>query len=79
MGLIRPRALPWAAKNPNINCPFWGGQERPHLSNPVPSWTVVVQQPVKEVQAADVLPETGSSPSIITEPVDLRGSTCPIS
>lgn len=74
MGHIRPRALTWAAKNPNTSCPFWG-PERPHLSNPVPSWTVVAQQPVNEFQATGVQPEAGRSPFIITEPVDWRGST----
>ena len=48
----QPRALPWAAKNPNTNRPFWGGPDGPHLSNPVTSWRVVVQQPVEEVHAA---------------------------
>ena len=78
MGLTRPQALPWAAKNPTLNRPFWAGSERLHLSNPVPSWTVVVQQTVKEVQAAGVQPEAGSSPSIITDPVDRRGSIRPM-
>ncbi|XP_065772320.1 uncharacterized protein [Muntiacus reevesi] len=47
--------------------------------NPLPSHRVVVQQPVENVQAAGVQPEAGSSPSIVREPVDSRGNTCPVS
>lgn len=79
MGLTRPRALPWASKNPNNNCPFRGGPEGPLFSKPVPSWIVVFQQPVKEVQAAGVQPKAGSSTFILIEPVDWRGSTFPVS
>ena len=57
----QPRALPWAAKNPNTNRPFWGGPDGPHLSNPVTSWRVVVQQPVEEVHTVGIRPEAGSS------------------
>ena len=79
MGLTRTQAFPWAAKYPDFNRPFCGGPERPHLCNPVLSSTVVAQEPVEDVQAAGVQPEAGSSPSIVTEPMDWRRRTCPIS
>ena len=44
----------------------------PHLSNPVPSWRVVVQQPVEQVQAHGDRPEVGSATSIPTEAVYQR-------
>ena len=67
MGLTRTQAFPWAAKYPDFNRPFCGGPERPHLCNPVLSSTVVAQEPVEDVLAAGVQPESGSSPSVVRE------------
>ena len=71
--------LSWTAKNSNTNRQFCEDSEQPHLSNPVWSWAVVIQQPVEEFKAAGFQPVAWSSPFINPEPVDRSGMTGHIS
>ena len=52
---------------------------QPHLSNPVWSGAVVIEQSVEEVMDAGFQPEAWSSPFINPEPVDWSGITWRVS